>query len=196
MKYILLFIFSLLLCPAVVDAQASKNHAKIGFITGWGGQLYPFIDVNYEHQVVFAQLQYFHSLVERKNMSIELLWQPQYNFTRYKLFDNRPDRTFGTEAGLNIGFLLAYRTKEDRLKAYILPSIGPHYISGGPKRQSPGFLFSDNILFGLQIKLAEAYWLDLRPGLRHISSAGLTKRNGGINHAILTAGFIWMVKKG
>ena len=74
------------------------------------------------------------------------------------------------------------------LYLYGLISSGPHYVSGTPERQADGFIFSDNLLLGLNVKLFEKIYLDLRSGFRHISNAGLNHPNGGVNDLVLNGG--------
>ena len=84
--------------------------------------------------------------------------------------------------------------KEKALKAYILLSAGPHYISGAPERQIPGFIFSDNLAAGTYIRLSDTVDLDFRLGARHLSNASFKKPNGGINTINLHLGVIFRSK--
>lgn len=163
---------------------------KLGFIAGYGGQNKPFVDVHYFHEVKFYQAQFFIPLNRGRKPGLDLVVQPQFNRTRYKFHNHLPVVDRGFEMGLNLGLAISVDLAGGRLRAYMMPSIGPHYVSGVPNRQSPGFIFSDNIFLGLMAKLGKGLWLDLRPGLRHISNAGLLERNGGVNNSVLSGGVL------
>jgi hypothetical protein len=67
-------------------------------------------------------------------------------------------------------------------------STGPHYVSDAPRRQAPGFLFSDNLIAGLNYAASKVLVLDFRFGARHISNANFKEPNGGVNNLILQFG--------
>jgi hypothetical protein len=121
---------------------------------------------------------------------MEFLAQPQFNISRFREKDSIPEIAGGLEFGLNGGILFRVYMLDDRISPYLCISAGPHYVSGVPDRQSPGFIFSDNLFTGLQIKLSNSFYLDLRFGFRHISNAGLQNPNGGVNNWFGNMGFV------
>jgi len=188
---------------------------KIGFVYGYGGQDPSYMlsilnngkdnesetdqgtdpngnsgKLNYEYQVTFYQFQYYFSWLRRKTWGLDLLVQPQYNTTRYRPVDKATQEENGFEYGLNIGVLLRKNIFEDFMSLYALISLGPHYVSGTPQRQASGFIFSDNLFVGMNLRLTNNMYLDIRPGFRHISNAGLKSPNGGINNFVFTAGML------
>ena len=191
---------------------------RIGFITGFGGEnLSQLLDdinekdamklrnyltsiginpnkeglnVKYDYQVQFFQLQYYWSFLSKETWGLDLLAQPQYNLTRYRHVDNIPDEVKGYEIGINLGVLIRKNFFKNILSLYGFISSGPHYVSGTPQRQSSGFIFSDNFFVGMNIKLFKNTYLDLRPGFRHISNAGLTHPNRGVNDLIISGGIL------
>ncbi|MEL7193656.1 MAG: acyloxyacyl hydrolase [Bacteroidota bacterium] len=177
-------------CCHTLIAQETKSPkispSHIGFIYGYGDQ--SLLAVNYDYRVAFFQPQLYYTILDRSNWNLELLLQPQYNLTEFRQVDFLPDESEGFELGLNVGVLLRKNLLKDIVSVYILGSIGPHYVSGVPKRQSTGFIFSDNFFLGLSLKISSRVYLDLRPGIRHISNAGLQERNGGVNNTILSGG--------
>ncbi|HUR30281.1 MAG TPA: acyloxyacyl hydrolase, partial [Saprospiraceae bacterium] len=67
----------------------------------------------------------------------------------------------------------------------------PHYINTVTERQAQGFIFSDNLTFGLRKQLPSRknnYELNIQYRFRHISNAGLSYPNKGINNGFLILG--------
>jgi len=183
------------------------NNAKhrIGFNKGFGLQkrVFSFIDkegeiingevglnVEYKYEISYFQAQYYYNILRKRSWGLDLLVQPQYNQTKYKFLNTELEEKEGYEFGVNLGLLIRKNVFKDFLSFYLCISVGPHYISGAPERQSKGFIFSDNLFIGSNIKLYKNTYLDLRYGFRHISNAGLAKRNGGINDLFASIGLL------
>jgi hypothetical protein len=172
------------------DSLVFKVHRhKIGFISGYGGQL--GLDVPYDYKVHFLQAQYSYSLIRKQTFSFEVLCQPQFNITDYRPVNDIDRRNQGYEYGLNVAILIRRSLAKDKLGIYLFLGSGPHYVSGTPQRQSAGFIFSDNLFMGLYIRLDDNMYLDIRPGFRHISNAGIKNPNGGVNTVILSGGIFF-----
>lgn len=169
-----------------------ESKVRIGFLTGYGDQT--LLDVKYDYRVTFFRLQAYYGLIRKPSWGIDLLLQPQYNLTtfRYNIADQ--DEVSGYEYGLNIGVLIRQTFFQDLLSVYAYISAGPHFVSGVPDRQSEGFIFSDNFMAGVNVRLHDNLYLDLRPGFRHISNAGLKPRNGGVNNNVLSGGVLINLK--
>ncbi|MCI4670043.1 MAG: acyloxyacyl hydrolase [Bacteroidia bacterium] len=191
--FCILIISAALILPGF--AQQARNARimpdQIGFISGWGGQNELGLNVRYVYRVVFYQGQLYYQIGKKKRTSLDLLVQPQFNTTTYRPFDWDMREETGFELGINFGLVGNLHFAHDKAKAYAFLSFGPHYVSGVPNRQSVGFIFSDNLFVGLQLQLVDQLWLDLRPGFRHISNAGLLPKNGGVNNGVLSGGLIW-----
>lgn len=168
----------------------SLNDAKhrIGFITGFGNQ--NNLNVKYKYEVIFFQFQYYYAFLPKKPWDVDILFQPQYNVMKFRYNDTVSTLTNGFEFGLNVGVLIRKNIYKDYIKMYACVSAGPHYVSGTPKRQTAGFIFSDNFFVGLNIKLSRKSYFDLRSGFRHISNAGLKDPNRGINNLVLSGGVL------
>ena len=168
---------------------------KIGFNIGFGSQRVrnASLGVNYTYDATFYQLQYYRALKQRSTWGIDLLLQPQYNKTRFIQHVGDTALIEGYEAGINVGFLFRKNFLNDRISLYLLASIGPHYVSGTPDRQVSGFIFSDNFDLGLQIELDEKLYLDIRPGIRHISNGSTRHPNGGVNDITFDIGFMYLL---
>lgn len=118
---------------------------------------------------------------------------PQFGFTEF--LDNPESKLIqtGQEIGLNGGVLIHKNLIKDKLNLYSMLSVGPHFVSGAPVRQTGGFIFSDNATIGLMFKIDPYSHLFLGGGIRHISNAKLKHPNGGINTTTIQAGLVMMV---
>lgn len=186
-----------LLCGANLSISfAQGDHVKalsparqIGFQLGYGS--HHLLNIDYDYRVSFFQVQYFRSLMRKPKWAIEVLVQPQFNVSRYRFSVTEPALRWGREFGLNAGILGRRIFSEGRYSIYLCLSAGPHYVSGAPRRQSSGFIFSDNLFAGLQAQIKRGCYLDVRIGGRHISNANLETPNGGVNSLFGSLGFNW-----
>lgn len=205
-----------LLSSYFLSSQYDDSKHRLGFVSGFGGQNIdqllsdmnhndakkirdhmlskgentdsPGLSVTYDYQVLFFQLQYYWGFLNREKWGLDLLVQPQYNLTKFRHIDNIANEINGYEFGVNAGVLIKRVLLGEVLYLYGLISSGPHYVSGTPERQADGFIFSDNFLLGLNVKLLENLFFDFRSGFRHISNAGLNHPNGGVNDLVLSGG--------
>jgi hypothetical protein len=164
----------------------NNTRQKLGFITGYGNQ--KGLNVLYDYDVVFFQVQYYYSLLKKKSWALEVLLQPQYNATKYQNNFYGEEKLKGHEFGLNMGFLARKNIVKDFLSSYLLISAGPHYVSGTPERQAAGFIFSDNFFAGISVRVYKSIYVDIRGGFRHISNAGFKNPNKGVNSLIINEG--------
>ncbi len=186
---------------AEADTVFINAKHRVGFVAGAGvqktSQLFDGglevldLGVHYDYQVKFFQLQYYRQLHQKSNWSIEALFQPQFNTTRYKTPNTSLIYENGYEFGINVGFLYRKVYFDDLLSLYCMISSGPHYISGAHPKQVPGFIFSDSFIIGANVRLYQDLYLDLRPGFRHISNANLKKPNKGVNTMIFSTGILY-----
>ena len=148
----------------------------------------PGLNVSYDYQILFFQLQYYWGFLKWEKWGLELLVQPQYNLTKFRNVDKIADEINGYEFGVNAGVLIRRVLIEEALYLNGLISSGPYYVSGTPQRQADGFIFSDKFLIGLNVKLLENIYFYFRSGFRHFSNAGLNHPNGGVNDLVLSVG--------
>jgi hypothetical protein len=174
----------LLILLCICHFSKAQEHSEVGLMVGYADQT--FVNVAYNYQVFFIQAQFFRTLLEQKNYELEFVVQPQYNRS---YINTEAGRNNGYEFGLNLGLSMMYKLADSKWSFYIMGSIGPHVISIAPSRQMPGFLFSDNLFLGILFKVNEQFRLELRPGFRHVSNAGLFSPNGGINTSVVNIGF-------
>ena len=183
-------LLSLLFCSyQEFKAQNTESHRhKIGINYGYGTQNVWGNTINSYYDINLFTLEYYYSIYRKRNWNLNLLAFPQYNITSYKFDANQPQINQGYEFGVNFGIQCSYKVLNGKLNPYLLISAGPHYISGAPQNQVPGFIFSDNAALGSQVIMLDALFLDLRVGVRHISNAELRFPNAGVNNLIFSIG--------
>jgi len=176
-----------------LKAQEEKNFLfgesqhKIGFMIGYGNQ--NLLNMVYNYDVTFFLPQYYFTWVRREKWNIEVSAQPQFNLTEFEHINHSGDFEKGYEYGLNAGFLYRRKLITNHLNAYVALTSGPHYVSGTPDRQVPGFIFSDNLFGGFDIRITKKAYLDIRANMRHISNASIKQPNRGVNTFGFEAGF-------
>jgi len=170
----LFFSITFLLVSFCLSKPAFSQHS-IGLIIGSGSEkLGNVADLgfDYKYRVKFHKLQYNYTFWERRTWSLDavgILHILQLNTSRYLNTASESNYTQGYELGFNIGVALfnigvalRKRLYKDYLSCYALLSTGPHYISGAPARQIDGFIFSDNLFIGFDIKLIDNIYLNDR----------------------------------
>lgn len=101
--------------------------------------------------------------------------EPQFNIVATV----RPlDIEFGTNIGIRY-----YQYISPGLYLYEMLGSGPHFITANLPRQAKGFIFSDNLAFGLYscISKKKSLFLNTQIRIRHISNANLKLPNSGVN---------------
>jgi hypothetical protein len=171
------------------DRPITNQNHQLGFMLGWGA--HELTAVKYTYVVKLFQIQYYTKVFKTRDWSFEILFQPQYNATQYKL--NNTDKTFryGFEYGLNIAALVRKYLFRNHSSIYGFIGSGPHYTSGAPRRQSPGFIFSDNLFLGITFKTGKNLFLDFRLGVRHLSNAGIKEPNAGVKNTMINGGILF-----
>jgi hypothetical protein len=168
------------------DVVFDGHRHKVGFDFGFGSQNGYF---DYTYRVYLFQGQHYYSLITGTKWAIEVISQPQFNLTSFTQSDDDASESRGYEFGINAGILARRNFKLDLISVYAALSIGPHYVSGTPERQSPGFIFSDNAFIGMNVRLYSDLYVDVRYGFRHISNADIKQPNLGVDAFIINVGF-------
>jgi hypothetical protein len=174
---------------AELKSDLNQNDISIGFLYGFGFQCKG--NQHYHYNVNLLKAQLYYNFYKVKNWDLDILLQPQYNITNFKYRFESNELIKGYEYGVNIGLLLRRSFKNNRFRIYTFLSVGPHFISDAPTRQSNGFIFSDNFSIGINLRLKDNLYFDFRPIYRHISNANLKIPNGGINNLIISSGFMY-----
>lgn len=197
----------LFLCVIFFAAAQGKNDKiAIGFNYGFGSE---FNNRNYTFTNHFYKVQLYYRIKETKQFQYEILIQPEINFATHQLLNfyfvkpEMPDYIQKREEYtklkdvreyvLNIGFLIR-KPIGKIFSIYALASIGPMITDTETERMSDGFAFADVLALGISAKIHQ-FRFDIRPGIRHVSNAGLNSENAGYNTKNIEIGIFLMVYK-
>ncbi len=192
---IFLLFFNLEMFAQNLISESSND--KIGLSIGFGDQKVNLIGVDlkvdYSYEIIFAQFNYVHPLLEKNLWNLGFIFQSEYGITLYKLNSNFLTNSKSFEFGISGGMILSYKIFNENLHLYLLVAAGPHYSERSPERQVPGFMFFSNYDMGFNFLINKNLHLDFRTGFRHLSNASLQNPNGGINNWIVTLGFLYQL---
>jgi hypothetical protein len=157
-------------------STSAANHlfSESAFITGFGtGSIH---EGNYQTALLIWHLgvnldRVFPSLKSHRG-KLTFFIEPQFNPVI------NPNADF--EFGLGLGFQYQYPIL-DKLSAYVLAGVGPHYISVVTDDQANGFIFSDTVGAGIYYHLTDRSAINVGYRFRHLSNASIGKPNGGID---------------
>jgi len=195
MRFIIFIL--ILLCSNFLLSQERKelgnSRHKIGFNIGIGkndGLDFANINIDRDYELYLFQFQYNRTIIGRKLWGIEILGQPQFNVASFKANETSTTTVNSIEFGINVGLLFRLNLFKDYLSVYSLIGSGPHFISSTPDRQANGFIFSDNFFMGINLRVSDNLFLDLRSGKRHASNLNFNSPNGGINTFLINFGIV------
>ena len=193
MRYIIVLL--IFLSPKLLLSQEKKKFSqtkhKYGLSVGIGknnGLGFTNIKIDRDYEVYLFQLQYNRSIIKNKLWGIEALAQPQFNFASFKTSARTITNTI--ELGANIALLIRLNLFKENFSLYGLIGSGPHLIASTPERQANGFIFSDNFFMGVNLRISDNVFLDIRAGKRHASNLNFQFPNNGINTFIVHFGII------
>lgn len=149
---------------------------------------FTIIDQNFDDRSIYrpAAMLYYNSIsLTKRNAEnvFSFYYEPQLNPI---IFKKKLKIEFGVNAGLSF-----YRKLGHGINGFISCGTGPHYINTATERQAQGFIFSDNLIIGLRKQLPSrnnSYEFTIQYRFRHISNAGLSYPNQGINNGFLIFG--------
>lgn len=97
------------------------------------------------------------------------------------------------EFGCNFGFRFEKEIGEKNI-IYWAVGTGPHFITQESRQQHPGYIFSDNFIFGWYRQLHGDYYSNLQYRFRHISNAGIYAPNLGIDNSFVGLGVSKLIR--
>ena len=173
------------------DLKANKTESKLkitqsGLIAGYGTH---FSDQKEKHETIFLiwrlglEMKPLLPFFKNHRGSFSIVLEPQVNPVL------SPGKCFGF--GVGIGIEYTYPVSE-YIKPYFVATIGPHIITDDIKTQARGFIFSDVIGCGVYIPLNRFTTLNFGYRIRHMSNAGFSSPNSGIDHQILVSGISYI----
>lgn len=162
---------------------------RAGFLVSFGGQ--SLLDVAYQYYTTAIGGEYQYALFNKGKWGLHGMAQPHVVFTRFNVNDNEPADERGFESGINLGLIMERHIEGRSGSFYAGVSTGPHFLLKDTHRQTAGPIFSSSLFFGYTHQFTRHMVLDIRPGYRHISNAGIYIPNGGINNSTLSAGLFY-----
>ena len=184
-----ILIIAALIIPLNILAQPKDfnyiNSKTNGFLVGTS-----FINENLPGNHNYHPIQFIYKFSRpllkfkherRSNLFIN--FEPQFN----PVFISKAKNSF--EFGLNVGFQYERKLSDGTIIFGGMGS-GPHYISVETSLQSKGFIFSDNFIIGLRqlLKGNRPTELNIQIRFRHISNAGISEPNLGIDNFFIIFG--------
>lgn len=95
-----------------------------------------------------------------------------------------------TDVEIGISFGLKYRYPiSESWSAYVLGSVGPHFVTVQTIDQANGFIFFDTVGGGFSYFLTKKSAVNLEYRFRHASNADIKEPNSGIDSHILAIGY-------
>lgn len=189
----LLFFCLLLISSELAVAQRrflrKPGDHRAGMMVGFGGQ--SLLDVKYQYSTFMMAGEYQYALMAKGNWGLHAFVQPHGVFTRYNVNDVDLVDHRGVEFGANMGLQFERHFGQRGPALYLGASSGPHFLAKGTHRQASGPIFSSALFFGGTFRVRKHIVVDLRPGFRHLSNAGIYLPNGGINNSTLTTGVFY-----
>ncbi|MBW2560693.1 MAG: acyloxyacyl hydrolase [Deltaproteobacteria bacterium] len=184
--FILLIVLTILVVADRADAEVGQTWPAVsesGVVIGYG-------EGNIREGTYRQMLMIWHVGFNLKEFSSgrsdgrknTLSWylEPQINPS----FSPRTDVEFGVGVGLKYMHHIT-----DRLSAYVMASVGPHWMTLQTDDQANGFIFSDMVGVGLAIFVTDNSSLNLEFRQRHLSNGGLASPNLGINSSFGAVGY-------
>jgi len=178
------------LCSQASSSFSNSKHS-VGLLYGFGDQC--LLNESYEYTTNYFGIQYNYRLKSYATWHIEITSEAQWNQTNYRPVDLLEERAHGYEIGVSGGFLFRKFVHQKTQGIYSLCTIGPHYTSGTPERQSDGFLFASSAFIGAFTSISKTLRFEIRYGFRHISNANLKQPNGGVNQIIWNVGLTFQI---
>lgn len=171
-------LFFILIAALTATCCKAQSH-NIALEGSWLKELYPD---RYFYRVCDTKITYLYEFGDSEWCNFSALGSLNFGKTRFSATafptDDYPD---GMEVGFTAGMLWNINIYDDYLKFYMGGFIGPQYTPDMPARQGGWLNFSDNLCSGLNIKLSNSVYADLRFVYRHLSNAGFFDPNYGIN---------------
>lgn len=166
---------------------ASEPRHSVKLNTSYMIELYP---EKYYYRACDLSAEYGYSFLQTRWCSLEAVGAIHYATTRYATQYPPTNYARGYEMGFTAGMNWNIKIVGDYFSANIMGFIGPLYTPSLPARQGGKLNFSDNLAAGFSVKLCKYLYADVRGGFRHMSNAGLSSPNHGINTPWFGFGFL------
>jgi hypothetical protein len=162
--------------------QGPSLFSEVGCLIGAGSGNLP--EGHYQPSLFIlhlaVDLQRYFPPLEKHPGRLTAFAEPQFNAAA------RPKANL--ECGIGFGLRYTYPLTE-RLSAYLLGSVGPHYITVVTQKQANGFVWADSLGAGLFVHLTKGSAINIGYRFRHLSNAEMALPNGGINTHMVLVGY-------
>lgn len=172
----------------VGEAPQKRVCWGVGFAIG--GQRLLTVDYRYRIGVLIPEMRKI--VRERGAWRWEAIVQPQWVFASRRVDGISMGKDRPWELGLSGGLSLGRCRPPSVAQPYLGMAIGPHFLSASIPRQSAGPTFCSQLFAGIRHPLVSHLEIDLRGGFRHVSNAGMSSPNGGINHSFMG---VWLSRR-
>jgi len=185
-SFVALTVLTVLITAGRVDAETGQPWPAVsesGVMMGYGytrvaeGRYKPFLMI---WHVGFNLKEFPSERSDGRKDTLSWYLEPQIN----PAFSPRVDAEFGVGVGIKYMHHIT-----DRLSAYAMASVGPHWITLQTSDQADGFIFSDTLGVGLSIFVTDNSALNLEFRARHLSNAELAQPNVGIDSLFGAVGY-------
>lgn len=183
------FILITTLFFSTLFAFGTSPRHSLGATVSYLSELFPHA---YYYRGVGVEATYRYAFVQSRWCELQAIGSLHYTSTHYSAVAfPTDDYRRGYETGITVGLQWNIALYKDFFRAYLGASIGPMYTPTLPARQGGTLNFSDNICLGLHIKLYGGLNLDLRYNYRHLSNAGFSSPNYGLNNHCPSIGLFY-----
>jgi len=155
-------------------------------VIGTGGQ--SLLSVDYRYRIFVIAPEWRVVVRERGGWRWEAFLLSQFVGVLNRPAGLRPAVVRPWEAGLGAGLTLGRGAASGRWMGYLGVGSGFQYVSAPMPRQSSGPAFCSQLFAGMRCRLGRRCRVDLRGGFRHVSNAGMSSPNGGIDNSFLQVG--------
>ena len=181
---ILLFSLNLIFCQN--ENPRLINQKTAGILLEYGQPFYYILEEGTRYHPFMMGAKFGFPLFKaKKNFNLSLDLYPHYVYVWIYNGSN------SYEFGLNVRLSANYSISSNDLLSFKIGS-GPHYFAHETRRQTKGFIFSDNFLVtytrGFMIS-GKMFAVEFELGYRHISNANIYNPNGGISNFVVGFGF-------
>ena len=190
-RHIILFLFIILTvnsyCQESIDNKSSLKSDNYPFFTEKGFNIgVPVYSITlpegYNYRPLLLMGNWGHKFSKKvKNGVWWMILEPQFN----PVFLNNDLKQ--AEFGVNVAFRYKYKLY-DGLYIYGQLGSGPHFITISTTRQAHGFIFADNLAFGLSKSISKNIMFNAQARIRHVSNANLMLPNRGMNNGMIVFG--------
>lgn len=181
-------IILILLIIISVNCYSQKERWIHGIGYGHG---FTYTGQNYKHDNFFVRAHFYHTpKQECDDFKWQLAIEPEINTSVHRDINSTREIEM-SEYSLTVGGIARqFLGKNDKWSVYGMLSTGIVYLDTETLRQDSGGAFINTCAIGASYKIRGVF-LELRPSLRHVSTAGFNRPNYGLDTANIEFGIFF-----